>query len=77
MKRILRYLQGTKKKGLVFNPPKQMVVDCYADAGFARLWVHENTQDPICYSSRTVFVVAFDNFIFIAGIKTTDKYCSL
>ena len=54
-----------------------MVVDCYADAGFARLWVHENTQDPICYSSGTVFVVAFDNFIFIAGIKTTDKYCSL
>ena len=54
-----------------------MVVDCYADAGFAILWGHENTQNPICYSSRTVFVVTFDNVFFIAGIKTTDKDCSL
>ena len=32
MKRICRYLQGTKEKGLVFNPSKKLVVDCYADA---------------------------------------------
>ena len=27
--------------------PKQIVVDCYADANFAGLWGHENPQDPI------------------------------
>ena len=38
--RICRYLQGTKDGGLVFNPCKTLVVDCYADADFAGLWVH-------------------------------------
>ena len=32
--RICGYLQGTKENGLVFNPSKKLVVDCYADADF-------------------------------------------
>ena len=59
VKRICSYLQGTKDNVLVFNPSKKLVVDCYADAYFAGLWVHENPQDPICDRSRTVFVVTF------------------
>ena len=42
VKRICRYLQGTKENGLVFNPSKKLVVDCYADADFAGLWGHED-----------------------------------
>ena len=30
--RICCYLQGTKDKGMVFNPSEKLVVDCYADA---------------------------------------------
>ena len=60
-KRICRYLQGTKYNGLVFNPSKKMVVDCYADAYFAGLWGHENPQDPMCARSRNGFVVNFAN----------------
>ena len=37
VKRICRYLQVTKDNGLVFNPSKKLVVDCYADADFAVL----------------------------------------
>ena len=59
VKRIFRYLQCTKDNGLSFNPPKKLVVDCYADADFAGLWGHEDPQDPICDRSRTVFVVTF------------------
>ena len=62
MKRICRYLQGTKKNDLVFNLSKKLVVDCYADADFAGLWRHENTQEPICARSRTGFVVNVYNF---------------
>ena len=40
VKRICRYLQGIKDNGLVFNSSKKLVVDCYADADFARLWGH-------------------------------------
>ena len=62
MKSICWYLQGTKYNGLVFNPSKKMVVDCYADKYFAELCVHANTQDPICDRIRTGFEVTFDNF---------------
>ena len=61
VKRICRYLQGTKDNGLVFNPSKKLVVDCYADADFAGLWRHEDPQYPIFARSRTGFVVTFAN----------------
>ena len=48
VKRKCRYLQVTKDNGLLFNPSKKLVVDCYSDAYFAGLWGHEDPQDPIC-----------------------------
>ena len=41
LKSICWYLQGTKYNALVFNSPKKLVVDCYADAYFTGLWGHE------------------------------------
>ena len=61
VKRICRYLQGTKYNGLVFNPSNKLVVDCYADAYFVGLWGHEDPQYPICARNRTGFVVTFAN----------------
>ena len=61
VKRICRYLQGTKDNGLVFNTSKNMMVDFYADADFVGLWGHEYPQDPICDRSRTGSVVIFAN----------------
>ena len=40
VKRICRYLQGTKDNGLVFNTSKKLVADCYANADFAGLKHH-------------------------------------
>ena len=74
VKRICWYLQGSKENGLLFNRPKKLVVDCYADADFAGLWVHENPQDHICSRSRTVFVVTFVNFHLLW--VSTYRYCS-
>ena len=65
VKRIYRYLQGIKDNGLVFNPSKKLVVDCYAGADFAGLWGHEDPQDPICAWSRTGFVVTFANCLLL------------
>ena len=75
VKSIFQYLQGTKDNGLVFNPSKKLVVDCYTDADFAGLWGHENPQDPICSRSRTRFVVTFCQFYSIGSVKTTDISC--
>ena len=64
MKRICRYLQGKKDNGLVFNPSKKLVMDCYDDADFAGLWGHEDPEDPICARSRTGFVVILTIVLF-------------
>ena len=63
---------STKYNGLVFNPSKKLVVDCYADANFAGLWGHENPQDPICARSRTGFVVTFSNcpLLWVSKLQT-------
>ena len=70
MKGICWYLQGNKEKGLVFNPTKKLVVDCYTDEDLAGLWGNENTQDPICARNRNGFVANFPNFPLLWVSKT-------
>ena len=72
VKRICRYIQGTKNNGLVFNPSKKLVVDCYAGADFAIMWGHEDPQYPICARSRTRFVVTFANcpLLWVSKLQT-------
>ena len=59
VKRIIRYLQGTKDKGLFFRPTKKLQMDCYVDADFAGTWGIENDQDPVSVKSRTGYVIMF------------------
>ena len=48
------------------------MVDCYADADFVGLWVHEKSQDSFCNRSRTGFVVKFSNctLLWMSKINT-------
>ena len=66
------YIQGTKDNGLVFNPSKKLVVDCYADTYFVRLWGYEDPQDPICARKRPGFVVTFANcpLLWVSKLQT-------
>ena len=72
VKRICRYIQGTKYNVMVFNPSKKLVVDCYADADFVGLWGHKNPQDPICARIRTGFMATFANctLLWVSKIHT-------
>ena len=72
MNRIYCYLRGTKDKVLLINTSKKMVVGCYVDTYFSGLWVHENSQYPVCDRSRTVFVVTFSNcpLLWVSKIHT-------
>jgi hypothetical protein len=56
IKRIARYLAGTKDRGLTFSSDPNVKLDCYVDADFAGLWKHEDDQDPVCVKSRTGYV---------------------
>ena len=57
VKRIVRYLQGTKDKGLIIKPTQNLQIDLYADADFAGLWNSEDDQDPTCVKSRSGYIL--------------------
>ena len=59
VKRILRYLNSTKDKGMTLSPNRSLVIDCYVDADFAGLWNVEQDQDPLCVKSRSGFLITF------------------
>ena len=48
LKRIGRYLVGTKEKGLIFVTDKSPKMECYVDSDISGLWLFEDSQDPIC-----------------------------
>ena len=57
LKRIVRYLIGTKDKGYTLRQPDNINVDCYVDADFAGLWSSENRLDSSSVKSRTGFII--------------------
>ena len=59
VKRIIRYLKGTRTKGMQLKPNGQLQVDCYVDADFAGLWSVEDDQDPISVKSRSGHLIFF------------------
>jgi hypothetical protein len=69
VKHILRYLQGTKDKGLEFQLSNELSLDCFVDADFAGLWGQEDDQDPVCAKSRTGFLITFAGCPLLWGSK--------
>ena len=59
IKRVLRYLKGTRTKGMMISPRNEFWVDCYVDADFAGLWQVEDEQDPISVKSRSGHLITF------------------
>ena len=57
LKRIGRYLLGTRNKGLILTPTEELNIDAYPDADFAGLYGYEDSLDPVCVRSRTGFVI--------------------
>ena len=39
------------------KPTSALKIDCYLDADFAGLYVHDNIHDLVCIQSRTGFVI--------------------
>jgi hypothetical protein len=57
LKRIARYLKGTRTKGMLIKPSSNLALDLYADADFAGLWGAENSTDPTSAKSRTGYLI--------------------
>ena len=69
VKRILRYLKGTRTKGMILTPNNKLSVDCFVDADFAGLWSYEDEQDAISVKSRSGFLLMFMGCPLIWGSK--------
>ena len=59
IKKIARYLKGTKDRGFIFDPKKDLQLEMFCDADFAGLWNVEGKDDPICVRSRSGMVITF------------------
>jgi hypothetical protein len=59
VKRILRYLQRTRKEGLYLKPGPDLRVDCHVDSDFGGLFSVEDKHDPISVKSRTGYVITY------------------
>lgn len=57
VKRIGRYLLGTRDRGLIIHPAGHYNIDMHVDADFAGLWNSEDHSDPVCVRSRTGILI--------------------
>jgi hypothetical protein len=57
LKRIGRYLKGTRDKGIIMKKSKSLKLDLYVDADFAGQWSYENDMDPTSVKSRSGWLV--------------------
>jgi hypothetical protein len=60
VRRIVRYLQGTKDKRYILRPSSATCnLDCYVDADFAGTWDQETSDDLNSFKSRMGYVITF------------------
>jgi histone deacetylase 1/2 len=59
VKRLCRYLLGTKDKGIIFRPDVSLGFQCYVDADWAGNWNKEYAEDPANVHSRTGFLITY------------------
>jgi len=76
VKRICRYLVGTKDKGLVFRPDRSKGLECYVDADWAGSWHKDYSHDPTGAMSRTGYVISYAGCPIIWASKM-QKLCAL
>jgi len=61
VKRIVKYLIGTKDKGLILKPDKSKGIECFVDADFAGAYDKQNSEDEENVLSRTGYVIKYAN----------------
>jgi hypothetical protein len=61
VKRIVRYLKGTRDKGLIITPDVSKGVQCFVDADFAGGYSTSTSEDPVSVFSRTGYVIFYFN----------------
>ena len=72
LRRIGRYLQGTKDKGLIINPNKDQKMEVWTDADFAGNYLKENPHidvDSMTSKSQSGYVITFAGTPLVWSLK--------
>jgi hypothetical protein len=59
VKRIVRYLKGTRTKGYVLRPTSTKSIDCYVDADFSGSWTPQTSGDSSSVRSRSGYIITY------------------
>ena len=60
VKRIGRYLLGTRNKGFIFKPDEELSFECYVDADYCGNWNSKVIdEDPSSAKSRTGYIITY------------------
>ena len=59
IRRIGKYLQGNKDKGIIFRPDKSKGLECFVDADFAGGWNQTDPDNAENVMSRTGFTIMY------------------
>jgi Reverse transcriptase (RNA-dependent DNA polymerase) len=59
VKRIGRYLLGTRDKGFILRPDPNKSFECYVDADYCGNWNPLATEDPSTAKSRSGYVITY------------------
>ena len=72
VKRIIRYLKGTRDKGLILCPTNDNSIKCYVDADFAGLYSSEDSESPLSVKSRTGYVIFYSGcpLLWVSRLQT-------
>jgi len=72
VKRILRYLSGTRDKCLYLDPLRNWQVDTYVDSDFAGLYAVEHPEDSTSVKSRTGYIILYQGcpLLWVSRLQT-------
>ena len=72
LKRLGRYLKGTRAWGLILCPSCDLKLDLHVDANFAGLWGAEEPTDPTSVRSRTGFLITLGDapVLWVSRLQT-------
>jgi hypothetical protein len=72
VKRIGRYLLGTRDKGFIIKPDTQQLFECYVDADCCGNWDPIHSEDPNLAKSRTGYLIMYRS----VGISVAICVCT-
>jgi hypothetical protein len=75
VKRIVRYLAGTRDKGTIMRPDGTLSLDCHSDADFAGLYKVDPMEDPSSAKSRMGYVIKLSGCPLVWRSQLIDSIC--